>query len=276
MTESPSLRINLAGTWFDLSADDPRMLPLLARLWEPFVAADARGDLTPVRFFTRDEPMPSFQVADDDPSHGTDLWVTMFGARLQMVQRAIKRLEGDRVYLHSAVLERNGTGTLLIGPYESGKTTFSIELLKRGWRLLSDDVALIDPASLAVEWFPKPLGIKRGNWADYEHFWDPQPDWIPPPTGAFLIPATAFELSHVVESIEAMVFLKYDGGAPSAVEELSPARAVVLASECSGGTSLESVRTLGALAERARHIFQLTHGGGGDAIAQLLRLLDPE
>ena len=274
MTEP--LRIDLVGTSFELSADDPRILPLLERLWEPFPTPEQTDGITPVRFVTHDEPLPSFQIGEEEPIHGSDLWVAMFGARLQMVQRALKGVENERVYVHAAVLEKDGEGTLLIGPYESGKTTFSIELLARGWRLLSDDVALIDPATLAVEWFPKPLGIKRGRWADYERFWDPQPDWIPPPLEAFLIPATAFELSRTVGSVGAMAFLRYDGTAQPRIEQLSPARAVVFAAECSGGARRDSLRTLGALAERATHLFQLNHDGGPAAISELLRALGRE
>jgi hypothetical protein len=274
LTQAIPLRIDLAGTTFELTADDLRVLPLLERLWQPFLVGPHTTDgPIPVRFVTRDQPAPFFQIDEEEPTHCSDLWVAMFAARLQMVQRAIGRAQDHRTYLHSAVLERNGAGTLLIGPYDSGKTTFSIALLERGWRLLSDDVALIDRGTLAIEWFPKPLGIKRGQWADYERFWDPRPDWIPRPSGAFLLPATAFALGRKVESVEAIALLKFEEGSRPRVEELSPARAVVLAAECSGGAGLDSLRTLAALSERVGNIFRLTHGGGDEAIAELLRML---
>jgi hypothetical protein len=46
--------------------------------------------------------------------------------------------------LHSAVVERDGCGVLLAATSGSGKSTLAAELSLQGWRLLSDEMALID------------------------------------------------------------------------------------------------------------------------------------
>jgi len=46
--------------------------------------------------------------------------------------------------LHSAVVEMNGCGVLLAAVSGSGKSTLAAELSLQGWRLLSDELALID------------------------------------------------------------------------------------------------------------------------------------
>lgn len=46
--------------------------------------------------------------------------------------------------LHSAVVELDGCGTLLAATSGSGKSTLAAELTLQGWRLLSDELALID------------------------------------------------------------------------------------------------------------------------------------
>lgn len=47
--------------------------------------------------------------------------------------------------IHAAVLERNGHAVILAAPPGSGKSTLAAALACRGWRLLSDELTLIDP-----------------------------------------------------------------------------------------------------------------------------------
>ena len=48
-----------------------------------------------------------------------------------------------RYGLHACGLERYGTGLLLVGASGSGKTTTSLNLMRQGWRYLSDDAVLL-------------------------------------------------------------------------------------------------------------------------------------
>jgi hypothetical protein len=64
---------------------------------------------------------------------------------------------------HAAVLERSGRALLLPAPPGSGKSTLCAGLLHRGWRLLSDELALIDPASGEVFPLPRPVSLKNAS-----------------------------------------------------------------------------------------------------------------
>ncbi|MEK8048646.1 HprK-related kinase A [Ideonella sp. DXS22W] len=46
--------------------------------------------------------------------------------------------------LHAAVIERNGAAVLLPAPPGSGKSTLCAGLIHAGWRLISDEMALVD------------------------------------------------------------------------------------------------------------------------------------
>jgi HprK-related kinase A len=61
---------------------------------------------------------------------------------------------------HSAVVEKSGRAAILAGPSGSGKSTLCAALLGHGWRLLSDEFALLDPASGYLLPIPKPVGLK--------------------------------------------------------------------------------------------------------------------
>jgi tRNA A37 threonylcarbamoyladenosine biosynthesis protein TsaE len=59
------------------------------------------------------------------------------------------------VVFHAAVLVRNSVALLLVGQSGAGKTTVTTGLIQRGWLPLTDDIALISPASLRVAPFPR-------------------------------------------------------------------------------------------------------------------------
>ena len=66
--------------------------------------------------------------------------------------------------VHAAALERGGRALLLPAPAGSGKSTLCAALVRcGGWRLLSDELALIDPASGHVVPLPRPVRLKGAS-----------------------------------------------------------------------------------------------------------------
>lgn len=63
--------------------------------------------------------------------------------------------------LHAAVVERSGHALLLPAPPGSGKSTLCAGLVNRGWRLLSDELALIDLASGEIVPLARPVSLKN-------------------------------------------------------------------------------------------------------------------
>lgn len=72
--------------------------------------------------------------------------------------------------LHAAVLERGGRAVLMPAPPGSGKSTLCAALALSGWRLLSDELALIDPATLAIFPLPRPVSLKNASIDVIRHF----------------------------------------------------------------------------------------------------------
>ena len=66
------------------------------------------------------------------------------------------------VQLHAASMVHRGNGFIFAGASGAGKSTLAAGLMWRGWKYLCDEFALIDPSTLLLHPFPKPICIKAG------------------------------------------------------------------------------------------------------------------
>jgi HprK-related kinase A len=65
------------------------------------------------------------------------------------------------VMVHAAVLERDGLAVVMPGEPGAGKSTLSAALASRGWRLFSDEMALLEPESNRLTPIPRPVCLKN-------------------------------------------------------------------------------------------------------------------
>lgn len=65
------------------------------------------------------------------------------------------------IIIHAAAVERSGRVAVLPAPPGSGKSTLCAALVQRGWRLLSDELTLIDPASSTLVPLARPVSLKN-------------------------------------------------------------------------------------------------------------------
>lgn len=70
---------------------------------------------------------------------------------------------GQRRYLllHASTVERDGRALLMTGLSGAGKSTLAALLAARGWRLMGDEFALVDPATGLVHAFPRLVSLKN-------------------------------------------------------------------------------------------------------------------
>lgn len=64
--------------------------------------------------------------------------------------------------LHAAAIEIDGRALVLCGPSGAGKTTLTLALASRGFRLLTEEVVWIDQAGM-VRGLPRPLHVPEDN-----------------------------------------------------------------------------------------------------------------
>ena len=70
--------------------------------------------------------------------------------------------------LHAAVVERDGQAVILTGMSGAGKSTLAALLSSRGWRLMGDEFALLDPATGLIHAFPRLVSLKNASIATLE------------------------------------------------------------------------------------------------------------
>lgn len=112
---------------------------------------------------TGDEPWP-YSLHVDGQRIGSGSGSYILDYLFWHVNRQTVERSGDLVLLHAAGVERNGVCIVLPAPMESGKTTLAAGLVRRGFRYYTDEAVAIEPATLTVRPFAKPLSVDPGSW----------------------------------------------------------------------------------------------------------------
>lgn len=123
--------------------------------------------------------------------------------------------------LHSAVLERNGRVVLLPAPPGSGKSTLCAALSRSGWRLFSDEMALIDIDNGLVHPFPRPISLKnrsielmRSRYPE-ARFSPMAHDTLKGTVAHMAAPSSAIDHAYRLAPAGWIVFPRYRAGAPA-------------------------------------------------------------
>lgn len=123
--------------------------------------------------------------------------------------------------LHAAVLERHGRALILPAPPGSGKSTLCAALALRGWRLLSDELALIQAKDTTVLGLARPVSLKNRSIAVIQAFEPKAVFGAPiPETSKGLVchlqpSAQAVERMHEGALPGWIVLPRYEAGAPT-------------------------------------------------------------
>ena len=163
-----------------------RFGPFAASLETPFAAlVDGLKRLYPPRsFIPAADAFYDFRVAIA-PGRGAHRWLKPQARFLLDGESPFKPLPADQalpmfewglnyaiaaqahqyLVVHAAAIERNGKVAILPGAPGAGKSTLTAALVQRGWRLLSDELALIRPQDAQVVPLARPINLKNGSIA---------------------------------------------------------------------------------------------------------------
>jgi hypothetical protein len=98
----------------------------------------------------------------DAPEHRT-LGALFQDAEMAITEAALDSIRHRYLPVHAAVVAHNGTGLLVIGAHDAGKTSLACALARSGADLLSDEVGPVRPTDLSVFPFPRDLILHAGT-----------------------------------------------------------------------------------------------------------------
>jgi HprK-related kinase A len=149
--------------------------------------------------------------------------------------------------MHASVLSRDGKAIILPGPPGSGKSTLCAALAYSGWRLLSDEFALISLADCQIMPLPRPIGLKErsihviSRFAPAAEFGPTFNDTRKGTVAHMRPPTSAVELADTPAMPAWLVFPTYSPTANNVIRPLDKSLAFARASD-----NCFNYRTLGA------------------------------
>ena len=133
--------------------------------------------------------------------------------------------------IHSAVVEKDGLAAILPAPSGSGKSTLCAALVSKGWRLLSDELALVRLGTGELVPLPRPISLKNASIAIMRQYvpgavFSPEVDDTVKGSIAHMR-APSDSIARAGDRVRAawVIFPKYQAGAAPALEPVAPARA---------------------------------------------------
>lgn len=152
------------GLHMDLTTDLPQLITFVRAVFREFVVEDGAGRSETARHLLAlraPEQLASLEI-DGDRYHPVDESVVEAIVYQQLTDWLLSGC-CDVVPVHAAALAIGDEGVVLAGSSGTGKSTLALALAQEGFRLLSDDVALIDLARMQVLPFHKAVGLADGE-----------------------------------------------------------------------------------------------------------------
>ena len=193
-----------------------------------------------------------------------------WGMNWCVAQRALGHL-----VMHAAVVAKDGAAIMMPGFPGAGKSTLCSSLvLLDGWRLLSDELTLLDPADGQVHAHPRPISLKNASIDVVRGFAGARLGPVYRGTRKGDITHAACPADSVARAAEParvrwVLFPRFEAGAAPQIEEISRSEAFVLISEQSFNNERmgeAGFQALCGLLSGAR-CHELVYGSTADALA---------
>lgn len=184
--------------------------------------------------------------------------------------------------IHAAVVERNGLAAILPAPPGSGKSTLTAGLVVSGWRLLSDELTLIDRKTGLIQPLPRPVSLKNQSidvirqFAPEAFINRPSHDTVKGTVAHMRPPKESVRRQHEPVRPGWVIFPKWEAGASVALTPRSQAQTFMfLAQNAFNYSHLgeDGFRVASALIDQT-NCFDFRYSQLDDAIAAFGRLAD--
>lgn len=224
----------------------------LRRWFRPQVRFDYDG-MTPFRPLPVDQAFPMFEWIQN--------WCVSSRAHRYLI-------------IHAAVVEQGGHAAILPAPPGSGKSTLCAALVSKGWRLLSDELALIRLEDGLLMPLPRPVSLKNASigilrgYAPDAVFSREVSDTSKGTISHMKAPAASIARAGEPARPAWIIFPKYQAGATATLEPIAQARVFMSVAENAFNYSLlgaEGFAALGGVVDRCAG-YHFTYSALDDAI----------
>jgi HprK-related kinase A len=195
---------------------------------------------------------------------------------------AIAAQANQYLVVHAAAIERNGKVAIMPGIPGAGKSTLTAALVQKGWRLLSDELALIRPSDRHVMPLARPINLKNGSidimraYAPEAIFSDEIHDTAKGTVALMRAPEESMARSDEAAPIGWIIFPRWQADAAPRLEPWSKAAGLMEIAHNSMNYSLHGADGFRLLADifATSGCYRFTYSKLDDAIATFAALTD--
>jgi len=182
--------------------------------------------------------------------------------------------------VHAAVIEKNGFVAIMPGSPGAGKSTLCAALVNRGWRLFSDEMALINPETLHVIPIPRPISLKNESiniiksFAPDVEFGLLAEDTHKGAITHIMPPKFSIELAGTSAPVKWVIFPKYKSAVPLELNEMKKAEAAMQFAEQGFNYNVlgeQGFDVMVSLIDQAS-VYRLEYSSLDDAVAKFAEL----
>lgn len=176
---------------------------------------------------------------------------------------------------HAAAIAFGDNGLILAAPPGYGKSTLCAALVNRGWRLLSDELTLIDPGNGTVQPLARPVSLKNASIDVIRNF---VPDAPLSPVVRDTLKGSVAHMKPPLASVRCanqpaiprwIVFPRYQSGTPASLRPYPKARAFMQLAENSFNYDLHGKRGFETVADLIARCgcYEFSYGNIHEAVA---------
>jgi HprK-related kinase A len=178
---------------------------------------------------------------------------------------------------HAAVLARGDQALVLPGFPGAGKSTLCAALTHLdGWRLLSDELAILDPATGMLQPHPRPISVKNASIPVVSAFPEARIGPVYRDTrkgdlSHLACPGSSVRQAAVPARVRWIVFPRFEAGTPPRVEPVSRTEAFALIAEQSFNQHRLGARGFEALCAMldAAECHEISYGSTSDSLSAI-------
>jgi HprK-related kinase A len=176
--------------------------------------------------------------------------------------------------MHAAIVAKGDYAAILAAPPGSGKSTLAAGLVTRGWRLLSDELTLLDPTDGRAFPLARPVSLKNESIRAIQEF---APDTVMGPVAQDTIKGSVAHMKPPRESVDRahepalprwVIFPKFERGARASLVPYPRSLALVRLADQAFNYSQYGVRSFDTFVKMIDHCdgYEFTYSDLHEAI----------